>query len=52
MDAINVYYCILRGQIKGLNCSITIILFEVGGFRIVIGYSYRTLGYVVIGLWF
>ena len=31
------YYCILRGRIKGLNSSITTILFEVGGYRTVVG---------------
>ena len=36
-------YCILRGQIKGFKCSITTILFEVGSYRTVVGYSYRTL---------
>ena len=30
-------YCILRGRIKGLNSSITTILFEVGIYRIVVG---------------
>ena len=36
-------YCILRGQIKGFNSSITTILFEVGSYRTVVGYSYRIL---------
>ena len=31
------YYCILRGQIKGFNSSITTILFEVGSYRTVVG---------------
>ena len=30
-------YCILRGRIKGFNCSITTILFEVGSYRTVVG---------------
>ena len=30
-------YCILRGQIKGFNRSITTILFEVGSYRTVVG---------------
>ena len=34
---INVYYCILRGRIKGFNRSITTILFEVGSYRTVVG---------------
>ena len=32
-----IFYCILRGQIKGFNSSITIILFEVGSYRTVVG---------------
>ena len=32
----------LRGQIKGFNCSITTILFEVGSIELWLG-SYRTL---------
>ena len=30
-------YCILCGQIKGFNSSITTILFEVGSYRTVVG---------------
>ena len=30
-------YCILRGQIKGFNSSITTMLFEVGSYRNVVG---------------
>ena len=30
-------YCILRGQIKGLNRSVTTILFKVGSYRTLIG---------------
>ena len=30
-------YCILHGRIKGFNCSITTILFEVGSDRTVVG---------------
>ena len=30
-------YCILHGQIKGFNSSITTILFEVGSYRTVVG---------------
>ena len=30
-------YCILRGQIKGFNRSVTTILFEVGSYRTVVG---------------
>ena len=33
----NLIYCILRGQIKGFNSSITTILFEVGSYRTVVG---------------
>ena len=32
-----IYYCILRGRIKGFNRSITTILFEVGSYRTVVG---------------
>ena len=42
----NIYnYCILRGRIKGFNCSITTILFEVGSYS---GWDTRA----VIELWF
>ena len=30
-------YCILRGQIKGFNCSITTIMCEDGSYRTVVG---------------
>ena len=30
-------YCILRGRIKGFNCSITTILCQVGSYRTVVG---------------
>ena len=30
-------YCILRGQIKGYNRSITTIMYEVGSYRTVVG---------------
>ena len=30
-------YCILHGQIKGFNSSVTTILFEVGSYRTVVG---------------
>ena len=33
----SIFYCILRGQIKGFNGSITSILFEVGSYRTVVG---------------
>ena len=33
-------YCILRGQIKGFNSSITAIMCQVGSYRTVVG-SYR-----------
>ena len=34
----NIYiYCILRGQIKGFNSSITTIMFEVGSYGTVVG---------------
>ena len=36
-------YCILCGQIKRFNSFITVILFEVGSYRTVVGYSYRML---------
>ena len=39
-DLINRYklsYCILRGQIKGFNSSITTILCQVGSYRTVVG---------------
>ena len=36
-------YCILYGWIKGFNRSITTIVFEVGSYRTVVGYSYRML---------
>ena len=31
------YYCILRGCIKGFNCSITTIMCEDGSYRTVVG---------------
>ena len=31
------YYCILRGRIKGFNSSITIIMCQVGSYRTVVG---------------
>ena len=31
------YYCNLHERIKGFNCSITTILFEVGSYRTVVG---------------
>ena len=36
-DSVCRSYCILRGQIKGFNRSITTILFEVGSYRTVVG---------------
>ena len=37
-------YCILRGQIKGFNSSITAIMCQVGSYRTVVG-NYRTILY-------
>ena len=36
----NSFYCILCGQIKGFNSSITAIMCQVGSYRTVVG-SYR-----------
>ena len=37
---IRLFYCILRGRIKGFNSSITAIMCQVGSYRTVVG-SYR-----------